>query len=333
METTVIGTAAAAQRAGSGTRWLSANVPSFRRDYNRVSFAIRHTLSTHPLLELPRLAKVAEKLRQRGDKDRLVALGARAIETGTKFTQLQRLEALPDSIRHLEESGAWMKLSQTNLVDPEYGELADEILQDLEVLSGERLRDEITWPMLTVFMASPGVVTPYHIDHESNFLMQIRGEKDVCLFDPLDRSVLPEEQIEHFYSGNAEAARYHDGLVQAGTVYRLVPGVGVHHPPLAPHWVRNGDAVSVSLSFGFCTRSLDRTARIYQANLVLRRLGLTPTPPGRSALGDGVKMAAMQLLSKRHPATRNEMLFSGVRRLAVPVAALRRLRGNDRRVP
>jgi hypothetical protein len=43
----------------------------------------------------------------------------------------------------------------------------------------------------------------------------------------------------------------------------MVPGVAAHHPPLAPHWVRNGAAVSVSVSIDFCMRAFDRRARVY----------------------------------------------------------------------
>jgi len=286
---------------------------------------VRHALAGHPLFDLSRLAQVAEKLRQHGDMDRLVASDARANRTGSKFTEMDRLDVLPDALRHLDESGAWMKLSQANLIDEDYRILLDGLLAELEDLSGRNLRDEITWPILTIFLSSPGIVTPYHIDHESNFLLQIQGEKEVCLFDPADRGVLPIEEIERFYSGNAEAASYHDDLAPRGALYRLKPGDGVHHPPLAPHWVRNGNAVSVSVSISFCTRTLDRTAKIHQANLILRRLGLHPSPPGTRPLRDSVKVAALQAFSKRRPETRNEMLFSGIRRLAKPVEAARQL--------
>ena len=98
----------------------------------------------------------------------------------------------------------------------------------------------------------------------------------------------------------------------------------VHHPPLAPHWVQNGDEVSVSVSIGFCMRSLDRRARVYQVNHFLRRLGIQPTPPGNSAIRDGLKIAAIGLVSKSHPTTPDEILFSGVNRITAPRRAVMR---------
>jgi hypothetical protein len=191
-------------------------------------------------------------------------------------------------------------------------------------MSGQPLRDMITWSGLTVFMASPGVTTPYHIDHESNFLFQIQGAKDVSLHNPNERDIVPDDQLERFYCGDFEAAQYRKELQNRGTVFRLVPGAVVHQPPLAPHWVQNGDNVSVSVSIGFCLRPLDRRARVYQVNHYLRRFGWQPTPPGRSKLRDALKIAGVGLVSKRNPSSPDEILFSGLTRLTTPRRAVKR---------
>lgn len=306
--------------------FIETDDSDFRRDFNRVSFAVRHNLANHPLFELPRLARVAEAMLKQGDPDRFVALGARRTTTDTKSSVMPKRAALADTVRNLDEAGTWMKLSHAHEVDPEYRELMDLLVLDLEQHLGQSLRKEISWCMLTVFLASPRIVTPYHIDHESNFLLQVRGAKDVCLFDGLDRSILSVDEIERFYSGNAEAARYSDALATRGTVYHLVPGLGVHHPPLAPHWVRNGDAVSVSVSISFCLRHFDRDARIHQANLVLRRLGMHPPATAKNMFAEQAKVAAMRMMSASNPRSRNEMLFSGVRRLGSLAATVRRFR-------
>ncbi|MEH2036092.1 hypothetical protein [Nostoc sp.] len=56
-------------------------------------------------------------------------------------------------------------------------------------------------------------------------------------------------------------------------------------------------------------------ARIYQVNSYLRRLGLEPTPPGKSALKDRIKIFALGLLSDRRPKSKFMILRSGVLRL------------------
>ena len=75
---------------------------------------------------------------------------------------------------------------------------------------------------------------PYHLDHESNFLLQVAGEKDLYLFDCSDPLVLSERDIERYYLGDFHAARYRDELQPRAAAYRMVPGVAAHHPSLAP---------------------------------------------------------------------------------------------------
>jgi hypothetical protein len=235
------------------------------------------------------------------------------------------MERLSNTIRTIDEAGTWLKLSSLDEVDSRYARLMRQILLEIEELTGIALTNEINWSGLTVFVASPGIVTPYHIDHESNFLFQVRGEKDVCLFDQEDRSILSDEEIERFYSANPEAANYRGELQRKGNIYHLTPGVAVHHPPLAPHWVKNDDDVSVSVSIGFSLRSLEYRARVYQANYCLRRMGLRPHPPGKSRFADSLKSATLRALSRWRPKNRRELLFSGMDRIMSCYALARRL--------
>jgi hypothetical protein len=202
--------------------------------------------------------------------------------------------------------------------------LLKDILGELEVLSGRPLSELITWSSMTVFLASPNVTTPYHIDHESNFLLQIYGAKDLSLHNPGESGIVPEEQLENFYAGDFEAAQYRPELQHLGTIFRMEPGTAVHHPPLAPHWVQNGDQVSVSVSIGFCMKDIDRRARIYQVNHFMRHLGMKPTPPGKSKLSDVLKIAGVGMVSKSNPTTPDEILFSAMRRVVGPPRAIKR---------
>ena len=40
--------------------------------------------------------------------------------------------------------------------------------------------------MARIFVSSPGAVTPFHMDHEHNFILQIRGNKKLYTWDPMD---------------------------------------------------------------------------------------------------------------------------------------------------
>lgn len=303
---------------------LDAAPEQFRGKFNIESFMFRHNMAGHPLFELPRLATLAECMLQRGDTRKFVALGGKTNTAATKFTAMPPQERLAATVRELAGANAWLKISSADVADAEYSAVLQQALREIEELAGMPLRREITWSSLTVFLASPHVVTPYHIDHESNFLLQIHGAKDVSLFDPNDRQLLPEAQIESFYSGDLQAAQYREELQSRGTVYPLVPGTAIHNPPLGPHWVQNGADVSISVSIGFCMRSLDRRARVYQVNHYLRKVGLGPTPPGRSTLSDRLKIAGIGMLSKSNPTTPDEILFSGVERLSGPPRKVRK---------
>jgi hypothetical protein len=178
---------------------------------------------------------------------------------------------------------------------------------------------------MTLLLASPKVATPFHIDHETNFLFQLQGSKDVCLFPATDREVVPDQEIERYYSGNFEAALYRREMQDRGTVYRLAPGEVVHHPSLAPHWVKNDDNISVSISISYCMKSLEKRARVYQANYILRKMGLKPLSPGISPLRDSVKRKVISTLEHRNPKTFSEVVHTPVTRLISPLNAVRRL--------
>jgi Cupin-like domain len=309
----------------TGARLMDVDAGEFRKNFNEKSFMFRHNMASHPLFELPRIALAAERMLARGDLEKFVALGGQTKSAGTKFSAMPARERLATTITQLAEAGAWLKVSSVDTADPDYAELLQRVLFEFEELANFPLRREITWTSLTLFLASPHVVTPYHIDHESNFLFQVSGEKDITLFDPRDRGLLSEPEIERFYAGDYQAAQYREENQPKGSTYRLEPGRVVHHPPLAPHWIRNGDNVSISVSIGFCMRDIDRRARVYQVNHFLRRFGVPPTAPGRSKVSDGIKIAGIGMISKSNPTTPAEILFSGMSRLAAPPRMLKRL--------
>jgi hypothetical protein len=164
-------------------------------------------------------------------------------------------------------------------------------------------------------VSSPTVVTPYHIDHESNLLFQIAGEKDIWLFDANDSRVLADEEIERFYIGNIHAASFRPDAEPLGRRFHLSPGRGVYNPPLGPHWVKNGGAVSVSVSLNFSLRPSERDARVYQMNHYLRRMGGHPRRPGNTRAVDWMKGAAMRIGAVGRPRNLDELLQPGPRRL------------------
>ena len=214
----------------------------------------------------------------------------------------------------IETGSSWLKLSFVQEYDPQYRDY-DQILEDAVDCSGLPLRQALRWSSMTILISSPGIITPYHIDHESNLLFQIAGEKEVWLFDPRDVRALREDEIENFYVGNVNAADFRLAAQPLGFLYRLAPGVALHNPPLGPHWVRNGNGVSVSVSLNFSLRSSEQRARVYQMNYYLRRLGWHPSPPSGSRFRDWIKGSAMRIGAVARPRNLDQLLQPGPRRL------------------
>lgn len=86
----------------------------------------------------------------------------------------------------------------------------------------------------------------------------------------------PEQRDFLFsYAGDSRAP-YHDGLAAKARTFDLRPGLGLHHPFLAPHLVTTGPALSISLAIMFRTPQSDVWSDAHHYNNRMRRLG-----PGR----------------------------------------------------
>jgi hypothetical protein len=257
----------------------------FRENFNRFSFEFTHHLAGHPLFEVPRLLELSRALPE-GD----VYYDAGEVGVGQRWDAVPRTQlSVGQLIERIENAGAWILLKKTNR-DPRYAAVLDQLLAEAGALAGPRFPRPGRMRMRTavILITSPNRVTSYHIDPDCNFLCQIRGEKVLHVFDRYDREVLPEEELERFWAVDKNAAVYKKQYQDRARSYPLKPGVGVHIPVNAPHWVQNGDNISVTLapSFQFLEREL---GNVYRWNYYLRKLGARPLPPGRSAVRDRLK--------------------------------------------
>jgi hypothetical protein len=300
----------------------------FRDDFNRNSFLFSHNLVGNPLFELPRLTTLAETLIKK-EGPSIVRWKNSDAPVDAKWAQLppsEQVASVSEAIRNLGKSGSWVVLYRVQN-DPEYSAILEQALDDIEEMIGRPLRPEITWKDSYIFMGSPHAVTPYHIDHETAFLMQVHGNRLAHLWDQKDRSVLSEEEIENYYMGDLGAGSYLEKNQNKAYVYHMDAGKGVHHPVLAPHYYKNGDDYSVAIGVHLCLKGADVRARAYQVNAMLRKLGLHPTPPDKSPGLDRFKIGALGLLDKKNPKTKFDLIRSGAWRLKKPVALLSKLKG------
>ena len=64
-------------------------------------------------------------------------------------------------------------------------------MREFEGLTGVNFKKVMRMEDALIFVTSPRRVTPYHIDRECNFLLQIRGEKNLYVFDRNDQEDCP----------------------------------------------------------------------------------------------------------------------------------------------
>jgi hypothetical protein len=265
------------------------NDTEFQQRFNDSCFVFSHNLAGHPLFSIEALLKVAQSASlRRGD----VYYDAGDVRVDQKWGQIPCNQMpVADVISSIEHAGAWLILKHVEL-DPPYAEILRQCTEQVRALAGPTLGPLLMNPEMLVIANSPQRVTPFHIDGECNFLLQAQGSKTVRVFNQKDRSVLSEEEIERFYTVDIFAATYKDTCAdEKARLVELTPGKAVHIPVNAPHWVKNGAGVSVSISVNYEIPDWIR-ADIYRMNGLIRRLGVTPTPPGRSAFRDGIKRGA-----------------------------------------
>lgn len=262
----------------------------FRAGFNRRPFKIEHHLADHPLFELSRLVELAQHLPESRVE---YNPGNLSVSHDPNKTPRNGL-SIEETIARIEECKSWMVLKNVEL-DGEYGALLDACLDAMRPYT-EAVAPGMCRREGFVFISSPGSVTPFHIDPENNFLLQIRGQKDVYLFDREDRVVISERDVESFFAGAHRNVPFDDAFRSRGELFELVPGEGLHFPVAAPHWVKNGSAVSISFSITFQTDDSLRRQSLYRFNRQMRRLGLDPTPVGKSPTCDAVKYGFLRTL-------------------------------------
>ena len=248
----------------------------FRRGFNRKPFVLQHSLANHSAFDLEPLIRVARETAEIRPSDLYYDEGNVAPEQ--KFVSIAR-GSLPieETIRRIRTQGAWIMIWRADLIAP-YGQLLNGALSEIFELTGREIERTIKKREVILFVASPNRVTPYHIDRECNFLLQVRGKKRISLFSRDDREVLPEVEIEKFWACDNNAAQFRQHLQHRALEVEMQPGTGVHIPVNSPHWVQNYNDVSVTVSMNFQFHDSLR-ASAYRANYYMRKIGLRPRPP------------------------------------------------------
>jgi hypothetical protein len=283
-------------------KYIQVDPRVLEEDFNRRPFAFKHTLAGHPQLTLDALFDLAMRLPQAEVLHWSGAIGiSDNIDTASRTHRTGR--SLRDTFDHIQEANSYVLIRNAQF-DPQFKRLMDDILDEVEVET-DPIEPGMCQRIAYIFIASPGSVTPYHMDRDINFHFNVLGTKWISIWDPFDRLVLPESGLETLFSDwTAPRPAYSSTYEPRARTFELRAGDGVHHPFTAPHAVRYADEVSASFTVTFNTRATNRRAAAHFINRSLRRLGVEPTPVGRSPVQDELKFAALSLYRRAKAAVR-----------------------------
>jgi hypothetical protein len=263
----------------------------FARHYPEQPHILPHGLTSHPLLEIEALAGLAEQLPltsveyNRGD----LPIGVDGKPGSNGLT-------IAETIRRVAEAESWAVLKNIEQV-PAYEALLmgllEEIRPEIEAATGAMLT-----PQGFIFVSSPNSVTPYHFDPEHNILLQIRGTKVMTQFPAGDTRFVPDEAHETYHSGGPRELKWDDAMLPHGTAFALSPGEALFVPVMAPHFVKNGPAPSISLSITWRSEWSYRESDARIFNAILRERGFTPKAPGRFPQQNYAKAYAFRVMRK-----------------------------------
>jgi hypothetical protein len=253
---------------------------------------LRHALGGHPLLARDALAGLAARLPA---KSALCLRGDVPIGVGREDVAPTGLDPAA-TLGAIERCTSWMVLRNVEQ-DPAYAALVDALLAEIAPAvvpaTGPMLRREAF-----IFVSSPGAVTPLHFDPEHNILMQLGGSKTITLFPVADEAVVPPGAHESFQREGTNNLEWSDAFADRGTPVALAPGDAVYVPVKAPHWVRNGEAPSVSLSITWRSGWSLREGNAHGMNRLLRRAGLSPRAPRRFPADNRLKALGYRVIRK-----------------------------------
>jgi hypothetical protein len=237
--------------------------------------SLHHRLPDHPLLSLEALAQLGEELpaSEVEYNPGNIPIGIRPEDIPSNGL------SIGETIRTIDSNGSWAVLKNIENVGA-YRTLLMDLLGELEPVVTPRTGAMLT-PQGFIFISSPGSITPFHFDPEHNILLQLRGTKVMNVWPAGDERFADRREHERYHAGGHRNLPWQDIYRDAAQQVPLGPGDAVLMPVMAPHFVANGDAPSVSLSITWRSEWSYRESEAHAANAALRSIGLDPAMPPR----------------------------------------------------
>lgn len=248
-------------------------------------FRVTHRLGDDSLFQLSKLAELAGEM----PRDR-IEYNSGDLTPGHSAEETPGVELSPkDTVRQIETCHAWMVIKNVETV-PAYREVLEKCLYGLaddHGLPHEYFGDIQGF----IFVSSAKSTTPLHIDAEDNFLIQMRGEKFVHIFEDPGHEIAPPDALE-LDPGKYRNLEYKEKFEECGEVHTLNGGDGVRIPYFWPHWVRTGNDYTISMAVTWKTPAILRNNKVLWVNAMLRRLGIPQALPGNVPVLDSMKVFA-----------------------------------------
>jgi hypothetical protein len=251
---------------------------------------VKHRLCDHRLLKISSLIELGRRLEALG---RIRTHSSEAY-AGTAFNHAPMLypngRSATDTLADVANAKAWTSLLNVQ-TDEVYRGLVDEVLDDVKPQI-----DQVDAGMLYragwIFVTSPNTITPFHMDKEHNFILQIQGKKRLYVWEPDDLHTLSEAARDLFHTNHSrDLVVWREELRERAHVFDLEPGMGAYMPSTSPHLVENGDGPSITASFTYYTDETRRRARLHTFHQRLRGWGMSPPRVGTRPVRDAIAHA------------------------------------------
>jgi len=265
---------------------LEADASAFETLFPLKPFRIRHRLVGDPRLTLEAILGLVKAM----PRDRIeYNSGKAAVSQDPSTTPLVDL-APEEVIQKIETAGAWMVLKRIE-IHPTYKALLDDALLSVARAQGFASNAEAGFSDIQGFMfvSSPRSTTPFHLDSEDNFFVQVHGEKDFNIYDNQDKSIASDDQVEHAITKHRNI-KFEERFEEKGMHNHLLPGEGVFVTYCWPHYVKTCDTYSISVAITWKTRAVKRRNDLFVANSMLRDRGFPQAAPGTRPVLDAVKL-------------------------------------------
>lgn len=259
------------------------------KNLDQKTFSLTHNLTNHPSLQLDHLMKVVSK----HPKDKLLfSAELNKLDNNFDYALDDHKEVdyqkILETIKNTNSSYIAIKNPELN---ESFKDIYNDINSDLGLIMQELgIGSSPIEPMLWIFIASPNAITPFHIDRFSNFIMQIRGSKELAVYPPRNSTVVPTEITEAYIDWAGKSPLWKEETDHLATKYFFKPGEAAHIPFTSGHYVKNGsDDISITISVFFYTEKSLQWTKAMKLNNRLRKFGIKTNPVDQNKTMDSLK--------------------------------------------